>query len=349
MSDSFPTIRVAAIQASPVFLDRERTAQKACDLILEAGRNGAEYVVFPEGYIPAHPCWYHHHTATGSLANGLAIDLFKNAVTISGPAVTALCAAAKKAGVFVVMGVCEKLADTFGTMYNTQVFISREGEFLGKHQKFMPTVGERLVHAGGHGDTFGTFKAHFGTVSALVCGENTNPLAMFALTSENTCIHGMSWPNYFALTAPPMRNLVIPSSQAFAIISGAFVVSACGVIDEPMLDKMSVSSADREILADPAYTGGSVIISSDGSILGEAANNQEQILYADCDFNITVRAKLRVDFAGHYNRPDIFQLRINRSAPVACYPAKSGLQAALDGAAVANVPEATETNQTDIV
>lgn len=315
MSTSFPKVKVAAVQASPVFLNRTATTEKACALIREAGRNGAQLVVFPEGYIPAHPTWYHHYTATSSTANKFAIELFMNAVEIPGRETDALCAAAKEAGVFVIMGVCEKLKNTLGTMYNTQIFIDQDGRLLGKHQKFMPTVGERLVHTGGFGNTFGSYETRLGNVSALVCGENSNPLAVFGLAAENTRIHGMSWPNYFALSAPPMRQRVQLDSQAFAVMTSAYVVSACGVVDDIMLQKLELTEDDERILRDPAYTGGSVIVNPEAQVIAGPMGNEEGLLYAECDFEVTVRAKLRQDFSGHYNRPDIFRLTVNREAP----------------------------------
>lgn len=154
MGDRYETVKVAAVQAASVFLDRAGSTDKACSLIREAGRNGARVIGFPEGFIPAHPVWYHHHVATGAIANRLSVELFKNAMEIPGPETAALCAAARAAGAYVVVGVCEKIPNTIGTLFNTQLYIGPDGTLIGKHQKIMPTVGERLVHTGGHGDTF---------------------------------------------------------------------------------------------------------------------------------------------------------------------------------------------------
>ena len=208
MGDVYPVIKVAAVQAASVFLDREGSTEKACRLIREAGRNGARVIGFPEGFIPAHPVWYHHHAATGAIANRLAIELFKNSIEIPGPETDALCAAARDANAYVVIGVCEKMPNTMGTMFNTQIYIAPDGTLIGKHQKIMPTVGERLVHTGGFGDTFGAFQTAFGPMSGLICGENSNPLAVFALTAEGTRIHVMSWPNHFPTSGDPLRNRV---------------------------------------------------------------------------------------------------------------------------------------------
>lgn len=315
MGDRYPVVKVAAVQAASVFLDREGSTEKACRLIREAGRNGARVIGFPEGFIPAHPVWYHHHPATGAVANRLAVELFKNAVEIPGPEIDALCAAAREANAYVVMGVCEKVPKTIGTMFNTQVYIGPDGKLLGKHQKIMPTVGERLVHMGGFGDTLGAFQTEFGPMSALICGENSNPLAIFALTAEGTRIHVMSWPNHFPTSGDPMRNRVAVDSQAFAQMSKAFVVSACGTIDENMIEKLEVGPEGEKFLRDPDCCGGSVIVAPNSRIIAGPMGAEEGILYAECNIEIGIQMKLRHDFAGHYNRPDIFQLRVNRAAP----------------------------------
>jgi aliphatic nitrilase len=315
MGDVYSVVKVAAVQAASVFLDREGSTEKACRLIREAGKNGARVIGFPEGFIPAHPVWYHHHSATGAVSNRLATELFKNSVEIPGAETEALCAAARDAQAYVVVGVCEKIPNTFGTMFNTQLFIGPDGTLIGKHQKLMPTVGERLVHMGGFGDTFGAFQTDFGPMSALICGENSNPLAVFALTAEGTRIHIMSWPNHFPTSGDPMRNRVSVDSQAFAQMSKAFVISACGTVDERMIEMLEAGPEAEKFLRSPDCTGGSVIVAPNSRIIAGPMGIEEGILYADCDLEIGIRMKLRHDFAGHYNRPDIFQVHVNRAAP----------------------------------
>jgi aliphatic nitrilase len=315
MGDVYETVRVAAVQAASVFLDREGSTEKACRLIREAGAKGARVIGFPEGFIPAHPVWFHHHAATGALANKLSVELFKNSVEIPGPETDALCVAARDANAYVVIGVCEKLPNTLGTMFNTQLYIGPDGRLIRKHQKIMPTVGERLVHTGGHGDTFGAFGTEFGPVSGLICGENSNPLAIFALIAEGTRIHVMSWPNHFPTSGDPLRNRVAIDSQAFAQMSKAFVISACGTVDERMIEMLDPSPESEKFLRDPNCCGGSLIVNPMSRIIAGPMGPEEGILYADCNLDLAIQMKLRHDFAGHYNRPDIFQLHVNRAAP----------------------------------
>jgi aliphatic nitrilase len=314
VGDESPVIRAAAVQAASVFLDREATAEKACRLIREAGENGAGVIAFPEGFIPAHPNWFHFHAGTSPVATRLSIDLFHNAVVIPGPETEALGQAARGAGAYVVMGLCEKTQGSFGSMYNTLLFIGPDGSIVGKHQKLVPTVGERLVHMPGGPETWAAVPADFGVLSGLICGENSNPLAVFALTAEHTRVHCMSWPNHFFDAGSPMPEIALIMARAFAQMSQAFVISSAGVVDDRMREMMEVGPEGERFLARPEVSGGSAIIAPDARILaGPLPGDREEILYADMDFDIGVALKLRHDLAGHYNRPDIFRLLVNKT------------------------------------
>ncbi len=314
MGDDRIVVRGAAVQAAPVFLDRAATVDKAGALIEEAGAGGAEIVGFPEGFIPAHPIWFHFHSGTDRPATALSVELFKNSVEVPGPEIAALAAAARRSGVYVVMGVCEKLPGTFGTMYNTQVFISPEDGYVGKHQKLVPTVGERLVHRAGGPETFGVFPSRFGPVSGLMCGENSNPLAVFALTADTTRIHVMAWPNHFPKPALPMPEIALTTARAFAQMSKAWVISAAAVVDDRIREMVPLRDEDIEFLARDDIGGGSCIVAPDTRVVaGPTVGNDELILYADMDLDVGIRMKLRHDLAGHYNRPDVFRLLVNRA------------------------------------
>lgn len=315
MGDQTTIVRGAAVQAAPVFLDRDASLAKAISLIEEAGANGAEIVGFPEGFIPAHPIWFHFHSGTDREGTRFSVELFKNSIEVPGPEVQALADAARRAGTYVVMGACERVSGTFGTMYNTQIFISPTEGYVGKHQKLVPTVGERLVHRAGGPETFGVFPSPWGPVSGLMCGENSNPLAIFALTAESTRVHVMAWPNHFPKPALPMPEISITAARAFAQMSKAWVISASAVIDDRIRELLPLRDEDREFLARDDIGGGSCIIAPDTRVAaGPTVGNDELILYADMDFDAGIRMKLRHDLAGHYNRPDVFRLLVNRSA-----------------------------------
>ena len=316
MGDNYPKIRVGVVQAASVFLEREPSTEKAIRFIEEAGQRGVDLLAFPEGFIPAHPVWYHFHPATGKKSIAFATELFKNSVEIPSLTTEALCAAAARANVNVVMGLCEKRPRTTGTMYNTQLFISRQGGILGKHQKLMPTVGERLVHTGGFGDTLCVFEMDIGRVSGLICGENSNPLALFALAAQGTQIHVASWPNHFSRNEHRMVDAFTFGTRSLSYKCSCFVLNACGTISDQMRELLPYVEEDRAFLSDPENGGGSSIIGANSMIVaGPMSGAREGLLVADIDLEDCVRAKLIHDYSGHYNRPDVFSLRVNTSVP----------------------------------
>jgi aliphatic nitrilase len=323
-NEEFPTIRLAAAQVAPIFLDREATVEKACEVIAEAGRGGADIVGFPEGFLPAHPIWYYHFPATSDQSFGFAERLFLNAVEVPSDATDALCQAARASNVNVVMGMCQRQPGTSGTMWNSQLYISRQGQILGVHQKLVPTVGERLVHAPGSGQGMRTFPMDFGPAGGLICGENSNPLAIYRLLSQQTRVHVASWPHYFYPGwASRMSETGILTGRAIAYMAKCFVINACGTITPDVTEQMALSERERRYLADPASLGGSTIIAPSGEIIAGPAGTGDEVIYGDADLGQMVRAKLVHDYAGHYQRMDVFSFGVRPSEPSA--------GAALDG------------------
>jgi nitrilase len=302
MSETVDEVTVAAVQAAPVFLDRSQTVEKACARIAEAGADGADVVVFPEGFVPGHPLWYHFHGVSTDLSRTLATRLFENAVEVPGPATDRLGAAAAEAGTLAVVGVCEREPGTVGTLYNSQLVFSPTGELLDRHQKLTPTLGERLVHARGRAEHFGATETPYGTMSSMICSENANPLAAYALLSEYPRLHAMSWPSYFA----GMRETVGDISRLYAQMSKSHVVSAASVVSDRALEVMNCSGRAETIRA-PENTGGSVILGPGRETLAGPLGTDEGMLLADVDLAAMVPRKLTQDYAGHYNRPDIFE------------------------------------------
>ena len=316
MGDTFPTIKLAAVQAAPVFLNREASVEKACRLIREAGAKGANFVGFPENFIPGHPVWYHFLPATSPRALDFAVDLFENSVEVGSDATDALCKAASDANVFVVMGLTERRPGTTGTLFNTQLFIDRRGEIVGKHQKLVPTVGERLVHAGGAGSSQGVVMSEWGPVSGLCCGENSNPLAVALLAAQYTRIHVANWPNHFTPGYHSMAGTSLLASRNIAYMCKCYIISACGTISPEMVKTLATNEKDRAYLLDPKEGGGSVILDPRAEIIaGPLGGEQEGIIYADADLRETIRGRFIHDFGGHYNRADVFRLLWNDSNP----------------------------------
>lgn len=311
MADSNPRVRVGVVQAASVFLNRDACIEKAISFIREGARQGVRLLAFPEGFIPGHPVWYHFHPCTGKQSLEWAAKLFQNAVTVGGPETDALCQAAREAHAYVVIGICEKEPGTSGTMFNAQLFIDDEGRILGKHQKLVPTVGERIVHAPGKGDMLKVFDTPIGRISGLLCGENANPLAVFALAAQGTQIHVASWPNHFSTNEHNMVDAVTFNTLSLSYQCSCFVLNACGMISDELRSVLPYRPEDRVFLETASNGGGSTIIGADSRILaGPLPGDQEGVLVADLDLMDCVRAKVVHDYSGHYNRSDVFTLLV---------------------------------------
>jgi aliphatic nitrilase len=304
---------LAAVQASSVWLDRDATIDKACALIKEAGEAGAAFLAFPENFIPGHPSWFHYVPAGHSDSIAKAVRLIDQSVEIPGPAVDKLAAAARDAGITVVVGLTERPPGASGTLFNTQLYIGPDGEILGKHQKLVATMTERMVHAPGGPETQRTFTTPLGVVSSLVCGENSNPLALGMIAGHHPVIHVASWPAHVSPSSlGGVREISEIASRGVAHMLGSFVVSASGVNSEDMITDIAVTDEDRAFLRDPEKNGGACIVSPSGTVLaGPLPGNTEGIVYADVDLGACIRSRLVIDMGGHYNRSDVYQLSVN--------------------------------------
>ncbi len=312
-------VRVAAVQAAPVFLDLEASVAKACALVREAGRHGAQVIGFPEGFIPAHPYWLHFFPAVGPNATHFAERLYLNSLEVPSPHVEALCAAARDANAYVVVGFCERSRDSGGTLYNSQLFISSSGAILGKHQKTMPTHAERVVHAPGRkAYAVSCFDTDLGgRIGGLICGEHYNPLARFALIARGELFHVASWPaNFAAASYRYMHEAKNFLARAHAFEGKVFVINASGILSDEIFDLLVKAGASAETIA--SRGGGSAIIAPNGDFLaGPAPDGEEMVLYADLDLRAALRGKLMSDVAGHYQRPDIYRLVLDtRDSPL---------------------------------
>ena len=311
-------IRGAAVQASAITLNTLATTDKACDLIREAGRNSADVVVFPECFIPGHPSWFQFMPPTSKELTDLNVRLYNTSIDVPGPETAKIGEAARTANCFVVMGITERAPSNSGSLFNTQLFFGPDGRLLGKHQKLTPTTYERLVHWGGGGDTLCVVDTPFGPLSGLACSENSNPLAGFDLVARGLRVHAMSWPPHFMMSgngAPGLPDISQLTARHFALMSKAFVISACGVMDREFYRELATMTGDPQAdLTVGVEDGGSVIVSPGSVVLaGPVAGGVEDIIYAELDLDLWVRLKMLQDYGGHYNRPDVFALKVNRT------------------------------------
>ncbi|MEZ4512482.1 MAG: carbon-nitrogen hydrolase family protein [Chloroflexota bacterium] len=294
----YARFRLAAVQAAPVYFDREASTRKACDLIRQAGAKGATLAAFSETWLPGYPFFVWLNIPDFALLTKIRADYLANAVEIPSATTEQLCEAAREANVDVVIGVAERDRQTQGTVYCTLLFISNEGRILGRHRKLKPTDLERTAWGEGDGTGLVVYERPFGRLSGLNCWEHNMVLPGYALMAQGTQIHVAAWPG-----TSSSRHLFL--SQAFASQSAAYVIDVgalCAAkdlppdyrhLDRPMAGHSHIVDPFGEVVAGPAE--GEMILLADGST--------EQIFAAKAD----------CDIAGHYSRPDIFQLHINRT------------------------------------
>ncbi|GAA4951613.1 carbon-nitrogen hydrolase family protein [Algibacter agarivorans] len=297
-------IKVAAAQLSPIFLNKEKTVEKACKAILEAAENGANLIVFPEAFISGYPDWvWLIPNSKGADLNELYLKLVENAVSVPDHATEKLCKAAKTAGINVVIGMHERNTETSNaSLFNSLLFIDDNGIILGKHRKLIPTGGERLVWSQGAGDTLRSYDTSVGKIAGLICWETLMPLARNAIYEFGTQILASpTWdksPNW------------IQSMQHIAREGGLFVISTCMALkmddipDEYEFKKLYPEG--REWI----NVGNSSIIAPNGQFLAGPLEAEEGILYADIDLNQIIKAKRMFDVVGHYSRPDVFTFNV---------------------------------------
>lgn len=296
--------KIAAAQLAPVFLNKEKTIEKACKAILEAGSNGAKLIVFPEAYISGYPDWiWLIPNSKGAELNELYVKLVENAVSVPDNATNKLCKAAKKAGISVVIGMHERNTETSNTsLFNSLLFINENGEITGKHRKLIPTGGERLIWAQGDGSSFNSYDTEAGKIAGLICWENFMPLARNAIYETGAQILASpTWdksPNW------------LQSMQHIAREGGLFVVSTCMAISMNDIPDEYAFKALYPEGREWINTGNSCIINPKGQIIAGPLESKEGILYADIDHKTILEAKRMFDVVGHYSRPDVFNFSV---------------------------------------
>ena len=292
-------IVAAAVQAAPVFLDRDATIEKAVILTKEAAGNGAELIAFPETFVPTYPDWVWRTTPW---ADGEWYErLFDQSVDVPSAATEVLAKAARHSRVYLVVGVNERDG---GTLYNTVLYFAPDGTLLGKHRKLMPTGGERLVWGQGDGSTLSVFDTSFGRLGGLTCWENYMPLARYALYAQGIDVYvAPTWDNS-DMWVPTMRH--IAKEGRVHVIGVTFCLRASDVpADLPGRDDLY--ARDDEWLA----KGNSCIVGPEGELLAGPLEGSEGTVYAELDVEAARRSRREFDPVGHYGRPDVFRLLVD--------------------------------------
>ena len=307
MGEEFQTVKVAVVQASPVLFDREATIEKTCQLIREIGDQGVNLVLFPEAFIPAYPRGLGFGAVVGSrsAAGRRTFERYwANAVQVPSSATEALGKAAREASLYLAIGIIERDSRfSEGTLYCTLLYFGPNGELLGKHRKLKPTASERLIWGEGDGSTMPVFETAIGRVGGLICWENYMPLARMAMYGKGVEIYLAPTADHRETWHSTLRHIAC-EGRCFVLGCNQFVTKDMYPADLEGLD-------DLNELPEIMCRGGSAIISPFGEVLAGPLYDQEGILFADLDLAEIARGKFDFDVAGHYARPDVFQLVVN--------------------------------------
>lgn len=310
MKNIYGQFRIAAIQAASIPFDRAGSVEKACALIEAAAEKGATLAAFGEAWLSGYP--FFAFNAPSAEYWSATADYYENAIEIPSPTTDKLCRAAKRAAIDVVIGIVERDHTTQGTLYCTLLFIAQEGLILGRHRKLKATNAERAIWGDGDASGLRTHQRGYARISGLNCWEHNMVLPGYALMAQGTQVHVAAWPGREPISAPPAPISVWPRqlllSRAFASQAACYVVLAGGIRrGEHVPEKY-------RHLHGFDHTGDSYIIDPRGEIIAGPADGEE-IIFAEGSLEAIYAAKAACDVGGHYSRPDIFQLAINRNMP----------------------------------
>lgn len=299
-------MKLAVVQAAPVFLDASATTDKAVGLLRVAANAGAETVVFPEVFISGYPIWLRAPgvSSNDELLRIGQIEYVKSAVTTDGPELAALCKSATELGVFVYIGIVER-SGSQGSVYASLVAIHPDHGIVSVHRKLKPTFHERLLWADGDGHGLVVHDWKGIKVGGLSCYENWQPLARQALYQQGEQLHIATWPGDLDVTRHITQFIAMEGRIHVASVSGLLRVS-----DIPKrfpLRKHVVEG--RDVIND----GGSTIAAPGGEIVAGPVTNEEIILYSEISLDAIIGAHLKLDPAGHYSRADVLRLEHNRN------------------------------------
>jgi nitrilase len=322
-SDEIQACRVAVVQASPVFLDREATVRKGVELINEAADQGARIIAFPEVWVPGYPLWVYGAASWGDeKAKRAYARLLAQSVAVPSPATEALSDVAVEREVSVVMGINEVSG---GTLYNSLLYLQPDGRVV-VHRKLVSTHAERIVWARAQdGSGLVVLDTPFGGLGGLICWEHWMPLTRFAMHAQHERIHVAVWPWGYELAHLASRHYAF-EGRCFVLVAGTYMPASALPDGFDLREEMS-AGADPEGGEDVLLTGGSGVIGPDGNWIAGPVTGKEVIIYADLDLEQVAREHLALDTVGHYSRPDIFTMTVDtRRRPQVSWIADADLQ-----------------------
>ncbi len=292
------TIRAAAVQISPDLSSCAGTLDRSLNAIRDAAGKGADFIVFPETFLPYYP--YFSFVLPPVQQGKPHLELYAEAVAVPSPVTDALADAARKSNAVIVMGVNER---DHGSLYNTQLIFDATGEIVLKRRKITPTYHERMVWGQGDGAGLKVVDTKVGRVGALACWEHYNPLARYALMAQHEEIHAAHFPG--SLVGPIFGEQIEVTMRHHALEAACFVVNATGWLTEEQIASIHPDPALQKGLRDGCMT---CIISPEGRHLADPLTDGEGILIADLDMKLITKRKRMMDSVGHYARPELLHL-----------------------------------------
>lgn len=310
---------VAAAQAVVPLFDIRAGVAKCCELIAEAAAGGARLVVFPESFLPGFPIWNGFYRPID--AHSFFSRFAANALQTTGSLFAEITSAAARHKIFVSLGFCEVSDRSRGCMWNSQALISDQGVLINHHRKLVPTFYEQLSWNRGDAAGLRVVDTSIGRIGGLICGENNNPLARYALMSEAEEIHCACYPSIWPFRNPldsapyDLRQAIHFRAAAHSFEAKVFTVVAAGVLDEQIIATVSAGDAKVEKLMRACPQACSMVIGPMGNIIAELPPGEEGLLFAEIDLRSLVELKQHHDMAGYYHRGELFRVGLVRERP----------------------------------